>query len=114
MHRVFELGRVFRNEGLSSRHNPEFTSLELYQAFADYRDMMRLTERILFQAALTAGLFPNKIPYQNVILDFSPPFRELTMMEPVKPYANVDCISYFATRDVCAATRDVCEYYLFS
>ena len=74
MHRAFELRRVFRNEGLSSRHNPEFTSLELYQAFADYRDMMRLTERISFrQHSLldySQTKFPTKMLFSISLLRF--------------------------------------------
>ncbi len=80
--RVFELGRVFRNEGLSPRHNPEFTMLECYQAYADYRDMMELVEQLVAAAAV-AVVGGTALSYQGRSLDLTPPWRRATMAELV-------------------------------
>lgn len=85
MERVYEIGRVFRNEGLSTRHNPEFTTLEAYQAYADYRDMMDLTERLVQLAALTAAGC-----LQVGELDFAGPWRRITMVDAVRDATGVD------------------------
>lgn len=85
MERVYEIGRVFRNEGLSTRHNPEFTTLEAYQAYADYRDMMDLTERLVQAAALTAAG-----SLQIGGLDFAGRWRRVTMIEAVREATGVD------------------------
>ena len=80
MEKVFEIGRVFRNEGLSPRHNPEFTMLELYQAYADYHDMMGLTEEMVSYVAQTvAGT--SKLEFAGRALDLAPPWRKATMLE---------------------------------
>lgn len=89
LERVYEIGRVFRNEGLSVRHNPEFTLLELYQAFTDYEGMMELVED-LYRTVAQNVLGTTKISYDGVEIDFSKPFERLTMMDAVKKYANVD------------------------
>lgn len=87
--RVYEIGRVFRNEGMSIKHNPEFTLLELYQAYTDYYGMMDITEGIIKNVAKNvAGT--TTINYQGVELDFEKPFERLTMLEAVKKYAGVD------------------------
>lgn len=78
LEKVFEIGRIFRNEGMSSRHNPEFTSIELYQAYADYNDMMALTETLIREAS-QAVLRVTKVEYQGQELDFGQPFRRATM-----------------------------------
>ena len=87
--RVFELARVFRNEGLSTRHNPEFTMLELYEAFADYSDMMRLTEELIADAArnATGG---TTVEWDGAQIDLSPPFARRTLVDLVKEHAGVD------------------------
>jgi lysyl-tRNA synthetase class 2 len=87
--RVFEIGRVFRNEGLSPRHNPEFTMLELYQAYADYHDMMDLTETMVAQVAgeVTGGA---KLAYAGRDLDLSPPWRRATMLDLVAEQTGVE------------------------
>jgi lysyl-tRNA synthetase class 2 len=87
MERVFEIGRVFRNEGLSPRHNPEFTMLELYQAYADYRDMMDLTEQMVAHVAaeVTGG---TKLDYGGRELDLSPPWRRATMLELIAEHTG--------------------------
>ena len=89
MERVYEIGRVFRNEGLDTRHNPEFTLMELYQAFTDYHGMMDLTEN-MFRFLANEVCNSEVIPYGEHMIDFSKPFERLTMIEAVKKYANVD------------------------
>jgi lysyl-tRNA synthetase, class II len=86
--RVYEIGRIFRNEGMSIKHNPEFTSIELYQAYADYEDIMVLTENLVANAALKA-LGTTKVTYQGQEIDFTPPWKRMTMIE---------------------ACRDICRY----
>lgn len=89
LERVFEIGRVFRNEGLSVRHNPEFTLLELYQAYTDYYGMMDLVEDLFRNVALQV-LGTTVISYDGVEIDLAKPFERLTMVEAVKRYANID------------------------
>jgi lysyl-tRNA synthetase class 2 len=83
--RVYEINRNFRNEGLSTRHNPEFTMLEFYWAFADYRDAMDLTESML-RGLADAVLATQQIAYQGEIYDFAQPFRRLTLLEAILEY----------------------------
>jgi len=87
--KVYELGRVFRNEGISIKHNPEFTMIELYQAFADYQDVMRLTEEVVAGVA-QAVLGTTKITYQGQEIDLTPPWNRMTMPEAIKKFAGVD------------------------
>jgi lysyl-tRNA synthetase, class II len=87
--KVFELGRVFRNEGISTRHNPEFTTLELYQAYADYFDMMALTEALITTAATTV-LGTLKLNYQGTDIDLTPPWRRVTMQAIVQEQTGLD------------------------
>lgn len=87
--RVYELGRVFRNEGVSIKHNPEFTLLELYQAYTDYNGMMELTESLIKYLAKDV-LGTEVINYQDTEIDFSKPFEKITMIDAVKKYADVD------------------------
>ncbi|MCQ2362734.1 MAG: lysine--tRNA ligase [Acidaminococcaceae bacterium] len=89
MERVYELGRVFRNEGIDIKHNPEFTSVEIYQAYADYRDMMDLTEEIVSQTA-QRGLGTMRSRYGGTDIDLAPAWPRLTMVDAVKQYAKVD------------------------
>jgi lysyl-tRNA synthetase, class II len=89
LERVYEIGRVFRNEGLSPKHNPEFTMLECYQAFADYEDMMALTEDIVQAAAVAAG-GSMEIVYQGEKIDLRPPFRRARMVELVREATGRD------------------------
>lgn len=87
--RVYELGRVFRNEGVSIKHNPEFTLLELYQAYTDYNGMMELTESLI--KYLTKDVLGTEvINYQGTEIDFSKPFEKITMIDAVKKYTDVD------------------------
>ncbi|HYF81887.1 MAG TPA: lysine--tRNA ligase [Clostridia bacterium] len=87
--RVYEMGKDFRNEGIDVRHNPEFTMIELYQAYADYNDMMELTENLVAYCAEKV-LGTTKVNYQGIELDFAPPWNRLTMVEAVKKYSGVD------------------------
>ncbi|WP_167955423.1 lysine--tRNA ligase [Anaerosporobacter faecicola] len=89
LERVYEVGRVFRNEGLSVRHNPEFTLLELYQAYTDYYGMMDLVED-LYRTVAMKVLGTTQISYEGVPIDLSKPFERLTMVDAVKKYAGVD------------------------
>lgn len=89
LERVYEIGRVFRNEGLSVRHNPEFTLLELYQAYTDYYGMMDLVEDLFRNVAMKV-LGTTAISYDGVEIDLSKPFERLTMVEAIKKYANID------------------------
>lgn len=89
LERVYEIGRVFRNEGLDTRHNPEFTLMELYQAYTDYNGMMDLTEN-LYRHVAREVLGTTKIVYNGVEMDLGKPFRRITMVDAVKEYAGVD------------------------
>ena len=89
MERVYEIGRVFRNEGLDTRHNPEFTLMELYQAYTDYYGMMDLTEN-MFRHIANEVLGTTTIPYADVEIDLGKPFERLTMVDAIKKYAGVD------------------------
>ena len=89
MERVFEIGRVYRNEGVDTRHNPEFTLMELYQAYTDYEGMMELTESMFRYLAETV-LGSSKFTYNGIEIDFGKPFARLTMNDAIKKYAGVD------------------------
>ena len=87
--KVYEMGRMFRNEGMSYKHNPEFTNIELYQAYVDYEDMMVLTEKLIaYVAEKTLG--GTKIDYQGKEIDLTPPWRRISMIDAIKEYAGVD------------------------
>jgi lysyl-tRNA synthetase class 2 len=89
LERVYEIGRVFRNEGVDTRHNPEFTLMELYQAYTDYEGMMELTESMFrYLAETVCG--SAVIDYQGTVIDMSKPFERITMLDAVKKYAGVD------------------------
>jgi lysyl-tRNA synthetase class 2 len=89
MERVYEIGRVFRNEGLDTRHNPEFTLMELYQAYTDYYGMMDLTEDLYRYVAMEV-LGTAQVPYGDEIIDLEKPFERLTMIDAVKKYTGID------------------------
>ncbi len=89
MERVYEIGRVFRNEGLDTRHNPEFTLMELYQAYTDYHGMMDLTEN-LYRHVAQEVLGTTKIVYNGIEMDLGKPFERITMVDAVKKYSGVD------------------------
>jgi len=87
--KVYEIGRNFRNEGMSPKHNPEFTMMELYQAYADFRGMMDLTENIFANVLKETGVAPT-VTYQGTEINLAPPWRRLTMVEAVREYAGFD------------------------
>ena len=89
LERVYEIGRVFRNEGVDTRHNPEFTLMELYQAYTDYEGMMELTESMFRYLAETV-LGSTKFTYNSIELDFGKPFERITMIDCIKKYAGID------------------------
>ena len=89
LERVYEIGRVFRNEGTDGRHNPEFTLMELYQAYTDYYGMMDLTEN-MFRYVAEKVCGKTLIPYQDVEIDLGKPFERITMIDAIKKYANID------------------------
>lgn len=89
LERVYEIGRVFRNEGLDTRHNPEFTLMELYQAYTDYNGMMDLTEN-MFRHVAQEVLGTTKFKYGDIELDFGKPFERITMIDAIKKYAGID------------------------
>ena len=89
LERVYEIGRVFRNEGVATRHNPEFTLMELYQAYTDYEGMMELTESMFRYLAETV-LGSTKFTYNGIELDFGKPFERITMIDCIKKYAGID------------------------
>lgn len=87
--KVYEIGKNFRNEGIDVRHNPEFTSIELYEAYSDYNDMMEITENMVAYICEKVN-GTTKVVYEGTEIDFAPPWRRLTMVDAVKEYANVD------------------------
>ena len=89
LERVYEIGRDFRNEGVSYKHNPEFTMLEFYMAYADYEDIMELTERMVAETA-EAAVGSTSIEFKGDVIDLSPPWRRITLHEAVSEYAGVD------------------------
>ncbi|MCL2305585.1 MAG: lysine--tRNA ligase [Planctomycetaceae bacterium] len=96
--RVYEMGRVFRNEGIDQTHNPEFTMLELYQAYGDYRSMMEITEKIITGAIRSTGQ-DLKIPWNDKVIDFTPPFERKTYFELFKEHTAVDPMDEAAVFD---------------
>ncbi len=102
--KVYELGRIFRNEGISTRHNPEFTSVEVYQAFADYVDMMNLTEDLI--SSLSNQICGSaQISYQGTKIDLSPPWRRVTMHEIVEEKTGIDFSSFHNKDDAAFAMK---------
>ena len=87
--RVYEMGRMFRNEGMSIKHNPEYTAIELYEAYADYKDMMDLTENLVAEVAQKT-LGTTKVNFQGKEIDLTPPWRRLSMEDAVKEYTGID------------------------
>ncbi|WP_010279289.1 lysine--tRNA ligase [Paenibacillus senegalensis] len=89
LEKVYEIGRVYRNEGISTRHNPEFTMIELYEAYADYKDIMRLTEELVAHIAQDV-LGTTKINYQGHEIDLAPPWRRVSMVEAIRDVVGID------------------------
>lgn len=105
MERVYEINRNFRNEGIDTRHNPEFTMLEVYEAYANYEDMMRLSEEIFTTAAMeTLGTL--QITYQGQDIDLTPPWKRISMFDALKEYGNVDTsklMDFESAKELCNA-----------
>ena len=87
--KVYEMGKMFRNEGMDTRHNPEFTNIELYEAYADYNDMMKITENLVAYVAKEV-LGTTKVEYQGKTIDFTPPWKRIKMQDAVKEHTGVD------------------------
>ena len=104
LERVYEIGRVFRNEGLDTRHNPEFTLMELYQAYTDYHGMMDLTEN-LYRYVAQEVLGTTKIVYNGIEMDLGKPFARMTMVDAVKQYAGVDFNGIHTLEEARAAAK---------
>ena len=105
MEKVYEIGRVFRNEGLDTRHNPEFTLMELYQAYTDYHGMMDLTEN-LYRHVAQEVLGTTKIVYGGVEMDLGKPFERITMVDAVKKYSGVDFSEIRTVEDARKAAKE--------
>ncbi|KGF15377.1 lysyl-tRNA synthetase [Peptostreptococcus sp. MV1] len=103
--KVYEMGRMFRNEGMDMKHNPEYTAIELYQAYADYKDMMEITENVIsHMAEVATGSM--KIDYQGTEIDFTPPWKRMTMEECVKEYSGVDFSEINTDEEALAIARE--------
>ena len=105
MERVYEIGRVFRNEGLDTRHNPEFTLMELYQAYTDYHGMMDLTEN-LYRHVAQEVLGTTTIVYNGIEMDLGKPFERITMVDAVKKYSGVDFNEIHTLEEARAAAKE--------
>lgn len=110
LERVYEIGRVFRNEGLDTRHNPEFTLMELYQAFTDYHGMMDLTENLYRYVAKEVN-GSEVITYGDYTIDFSKPFERITMVDAVKKYGNIDFNEIHTTEEAKALADKLGIHY---
>lgn len=106
MDRVYEMGRVFRNEGIDNRHNPEFTSVEIYQAFADYRDMMDLTEEVVVKTAEKV-LGTTTINYEGTTIELASPWKRMSMIEAVKEYSGKDFTNVTDLEEVRAIAKEL-------
>jgi lysyl-tRNA synthetase class 2 len=104
--KVFEINRNFRNEGMSYKHNPEFTTMELYQAHADYHDMMELTENLIYDLAEKV-LDKTKVEYEGTELDLTTPWTRITMVEAVKKHAGVDFNEFDTAEDAYTAAENI-------
>ncbi|WP_027629359.1 lysine--tRNA ligase [Ruminiclostridium cellobioparum] len=105
MEKVYEMGRMFRNEGMSIKHNPEFTMMEVYEAYTDYKGMMELTENLISTVAMET-LGTTKIMYQGQEIDLTPPWNRLSMIEAVKKYSGVDFDSIKTDEEAKAAAEE--------
>ncbi len=105
LERVYEIGRVFRNEGVDTRHNPEFTLMELYQAYTDYHGMMDLTENMFRYLAQTV-CSSTVIPYAEAMIDLGKPFERITMVEAIKKYSGVDFDKVETTKEAKALAKE--------
>ncbi len=91
--KVYEIGRIFRNEGISTQHSPEFTMLESYEAYADYNDVMKMVEKMLYQVSQQV-LGTTEVKYAEDIINFTPPWHRITLREAIKEYSGIDFVKY--------------------
>lgn len=105
LEKVYEIGRVFRNEGVSTRHNPEFTMIELYEAYADYRDIMKLTENLISHIAQEV-LGTTTIQYGEHEVDLKPEWKRLHMVDAIKEYTGVDFWKEMSTEEARALAKE--------
>ena len=108
--KVYELGRIFRNEGISTKHNPEFTSVEIYQAFSNYIDMMNLTEDLI-RNIVSSCCDSLVINYQEKVIDFSKPWKRISMKDVVMEYTGIDFDSF--NGDLNKAIKDLEKINIF-
>ncbi len=106
MERVYEIGRIFRNEGMDTKHNPEFTTVEFYEAYADYNDMMDRTEGIIVRAAMDV-VGDTHVVYQGEEIDLTPPFARMTMAEAVKKFTGADFDSVSSDEDARTLAKSI-------
>ena len=106
LERVYEIGRLFRNEGMDATHNPEFTTIEIYQAYTDYHGMMALSEDLISNSCLLVN-GTTKITYQGTPVDLTPPFRRLTMNDAVKEYTGADFLACRSTEEAHALAKSI-------
>jgi len=106
LEKVYEIGRVFRNEGISTRHNPEFTMMELYQAYGDYHDMMDITENMISHIAQEV-LGTQKIMYQGTEIDLTPSWTRMTMVEAVKKFSGFDFKAMESDEEARKAAKEI-------
>ena len=104
--RVYEIGRIFRNEGMDTKHNPEFTMVELYEAYADYNDVMDLVEELISSSAKQI-LGSYKLAWQGTDIDLTPGWPRVTMADAVKEHTGVDFMSFTETRDAVEAAQSI-------
>jgi lysyl-tRNA synthetase class 2 len=105
LEKVYEIGKDFRNEGISTKHNPEFTMLESYEAYADYLDVARMVEEMVSSVAV-AVLGTTEAPFKGTTIDFAPPWRRLTLREAIREYSGIDYAEYPDRESLAAAMRE--------
>lgn len=105
LEKVYEVGRMFRNEGLSVKHNPEFTMMELYEAYTDYNGMMELSEGLISFVALKV-LGRTKIKYQDTEIDLSPPWQRISMIDAVKQYTGIDFTEIYSSKEAVVVAKE--------
>ncbi|MGE4283296.1 MAG: lysine--tRNA ligase [Clostridia bacterium] len=106
LEKVYEMGRIFRNEGMSIKHNPEFTTIELYEAYTDYKGMMELTEQMISTVAQEV-LGTTKLVYQDEEIDLTPPWNRMTMIEAIKKYTNIDFAAIVTDEEARTAAKSL-------
>lgn len=106
LEKVYEINRNFRNEGISTKHNPEFTMMEVYQAYADYRDMMELSEGLIYHVVMEVLGSP-EVQYGDTVLNFTPPWKRITMLDAVREYSGIDFTRVHSDEEARQAARSL-------